>query len=211
MSDLDNANPTVLEEGAKFLERDFNQCFSMMRHYDAQVLEICKFAFTAYTALAAGAIALYQFSINKQLDLVPAACIALAISLSLGFFLFALAVRNRVYFVVVARYINEHRQLFLSSRPLGFQNISRMYTNPSQPPFFNWRSSQLCMIYIIAALNSTLLGLLLFFVFHDYPCRWYIVGIGVGVLLLVQLVAAVFYLRSREAKTGQQAVFGKKG
>ena len=129
-------------EAARFLERDFSECFAQMRHYDGQVWDICKFTFTAYTALLGVAIGLYRYSIDRQTNLAPAAMAALGVGVLLGVVFLSLVVRNRVYFVVVARYINEHRAFFLEHRPLGFENASRMYTNRSQPPFFNWRSSQ---------------------------------------------------------------------
>ena len=48
-------------EALKFLERDFNQCFQQMRHYDSQIFDILKFMFTAYTVLIGVALGLYQF------------------------------------------------------------------------------------------------------------------------------------------------------
>lgn len=196
-------------EAAKFLERDFTECFSQMRHYDGQIIDICKFMFTAYTALAGVAVAFYQFSIANAVNLVPAACLALAIGLIVGLLLFCLAVRNRVYFVFVTRYINEHRKLFLRGKPLGFQNVTGMYTDPSQPPFFNWRSSQSWLTYIIAGLNATLLAVLLFVLFHDDRYRWWILVVGSAAFFAAQLIIAICYLRSREAKPAEQAVFGR--
>ena len=65
-------NNTPDDEAVRFLERDFNQCFQQMRHYDSQLWDICKFSFTAYTALIGIAIGLYQYSIQKALDLTYA-------------------------------------------------------------------------------------------------------------------------------------------
>ena len=50
-------------EAAKFLERDFNQCFAQMRHYDSQIWNVCRFAFTAYIAILGTAISMYQYSV----------------------------------------------------------------------------------------------------------------------------------------------------
>jgi hypothetical protein len=51
----DQRLPECESEGAKFLERDFNQCFQQMRHYQAHIPDICKFALTAYTAVIGAA------------------------------------------------------------------------------------------------------------------------------------------------------------
>lgn len=186
------------KEALKFLERDFNQCFQQMRHYDSQIFDILKFMFTAYTVLIGAALGL--FKANLQVDLTVPIVIALIIGLMLGAFMFYLALINRSYYVRVARYINEQRNLFLSFKPLGFENISRMYTDAKQP-YFSRESSQIWLTYIIGALNSTLLGVLLFITFDSHCYRWLIV-IGSGLILLgIQLVLVIQYLKSQESKS----------
>lgn len=194
------------QEAAKFLDRDFTQCFTQMRHYDAQLWDICKFAFTAYSALLGISVGVYQYSLDKKLDLIPAIVAMLAVGLVLGLLLFSLTIRNRVYFVLVTRYINEHRRHFLSLHPLGFANSTRMYTNPTQPPYFNWRSSQAWLSYVLAVLNATLAcG----FVFLIVPLQsrntW--AGIALATCALAQVASSVIYLRSREGRSAAKAVF----
>lgn len=195
------------KEALKFLERDYNQCFQQMRHYDAQIFDILKFMFTAYSALIGVAVGLYQFGLKEGKDLSAPAIAALTVGLLLGVFMFFIVVRNRVYFVQVARYVNEQRDLFFKLKPMGFENKSKMYTNHGQPPYFNWRSSQSWLLYIIGTLNSVLLGVLLYIVF---PCSWKIVISGSISLLILQLVIAIAYLRFRENKSASKAVFGKE-
>lgn len=211
MADTQDDAPKVAQEAAKFLDRDFNQCFTQLRHYDSQLWDVCKFAFTSYTALLGVAIGLYQYSLDKHVDLLPAAIAALGVGALLGLFMFCLTIRNRVYFVIVTRYTNEHRELFLRHKPLGFENVSRMYTNPRQPPFFNWRSSHAWLSYITAALNSVLLAVLVFIALHGYTWRWSAVVLVFLILFAVQLGTAIWYLRSREAKSASRAVFGNEG
>jgi hypothetical protein len=192
------------KEALKFLERDFNQCFNQLRHYDGQIFELCKFAFVGYTTLIGAALGLYEFGLKEQKDFTLAIAAILTVGFLLGVFLFALNIRNRVYFVQVARYINEQRELFFALKPLGFANRSRMYTDPAQPPFFNWKSSQAWHSYIIAALNAVLCGVLLYVLISPAT------GVGVGAgLFLVQVLISVSYLQRREKKTAEEAVFGK--
>lgn len=186
------------KEALKFLERDFNQCFQQMRHYDSQIFDILKFMFTAYTVLIGAALGL--FKANLQVNLIVPIVISLIIGLVLGAFMFYLVLINRSYYVRVARYINEQRNLFLSFKPLGFENISRMYINAKQP-YFSRESSQVWLAYIIGALNSTLLGVLLFITFDSYCYRWPIVIGGGLAFLSIQLVIVIKYLKSQESKS----------
>ena len=161
MSDSTSSIPP--EEGASFLSRDFTQCFAQLRHYDSQIWAICRFAFTAYVAIVGAVIGLYQYSIDRSIDLIPVAMCILSIGIALGFMIYGLIIRNRVYYVFVCRYINEHRGFFLNTQPLGFTNSSGMYVNSRQPPYFNWRSWQSFLAYITALLNAGLTALLVLY------------------------------------------------
>lgn len=188
------------KEALKFLERDFNQCFQQMRHYDSQIFDILKFMFTAYTALIGVALGLYQFGVKEKIYLIPPTIAALIIGLVLGAFMFYLVLINRAYYVRVARYINEQRNLFLAFKPLGFKNASRMYTNAKQP-YFSRESTQIWLAYIISALNSTLLGVLLFILLASCSYKWLTV-IGVSFALFsIQIAITIKYLELQENKS----------
>lgn len=197
------------DEAAKFLERDFNQCFQQMRHYDGQIVDICKFAFTGYIAVAGAALALYRYGIENAADYrLPAASI-LVLASFFGLLLLGLVVRNRVYFVLVTRYVNEHRGFFLRQTPLGFANVSRMYTHSTQPPYFSWLSSQAWLMYILCLLNAAICSLSLIVVGYEkgWPVKCYV--ISGGVLFVGQLVVSIRYLLTREQKSAAQSVWGK--
>ncbi len=196
------------KEFAKFLERDFTQCFEQMRHYDGQIMDICKFAFTAYATVFGAALALYRYGLDHNSNFRAPALAILIVGLLLGICLVALTVRNRVYFVVVTRYVNEHRSFFLEHKPLGFQNRSRMYTNADQPPFFNWRSSQELLLYTLIILNSGLMAAAIFMASLASTPHWSCIILLSAIFALVQLGAAVGYLISREEKNVSKAVFG---
>lgn len=196
-----------IQEGLKFLERDFNQCFQQMRHHDTQIFDILKFMFTAYTVLIGAALGI--FKANLQVDFTIPIIISLIIGLILGAFMFYLVLINRSYYVRVARYINEQRKLFLAFKPLGFENISRMYIDEKQP-YFSRESSQIWLTYIVGALNSTLLGVLLFILLASYSYKWFIV-VGVSfVLFSVQLAITIKYLKSQENNSASKSVFEKE-
>ena len=197
-------------EAAKFLERDFNQCFMQLRHYDSQIWNICRFAFTAYIAILGTVLGLYQYSVDKSLNLIPAAIGVLGAGLILGVLLYSLVICNRAYYVLVCRYINEHRKLFLEAKPFGFENISGMYVNSAIPRYFNWRSWQSWLSYIIALLNALFAALLIFY-FLD-GCSWcWTLTVTIGIITaLIQIGSGINYLKSREDKRGSKRVSGKE-
>ena len=198
------------EEGANFLARDFNQCFAQLRHYDSQIWAVCRFALTAYIAIVGAAVGIYQYSLDRGVDLISLVISVLTVGFLLGILIYGLIIRNRVYFVVVCRYINEHRALFLDAKPLGFTNSSGMYVDPSQPPYFNWRSWQSFLAYITALLNSALAGLLIAYVLDGHAWRWCLTGALGLIVWLSQVGLGIAYLRSREEMAGSHAVFGGK-
>jgi len=203
-------NPDHLgREAVKFLERDFNQCFEQMRHYESMIVSICKFMFTGHAALVGISSGLYQYSLDKGVDLGLPVILVLVVGLVFGLAMFCLLVRGRVHYVFVTRYVNEHRHFFLRQKPLGFQNVAGMYTNPSQPPVFNPRSSQLLLALLGAILNSVLACALVFMANQTCPKVWHLALGAAGAFLTLEVLCAVAYLRSREGKSASKAVFGK--
>ena len=197
--------PDKLAASVSFLENDFNQCFQQVRHYDSQIFNIFKYLATFYTTVAGVAVGLYQFSIEKNVDIRTALLIGLSIALMFGIFMFPLIIRNRVYFVICMRYINEHRGFFLSTKPLGFENKCGMYTDYKQPPFFSIFSSHSGLLYVLSMLNSLLLGVIFYIgninlIISIFICAFLFFGL---------LISGIAYLKSRENKSAPKAVFGK--
>ncbi|MGA2442259.1 MAG: hypothetical protein ABSH08_15000 [Tepidisphaeraceae bacterium] len=188
------------KEGAKFLDRDFTQCFEQMRHHDGQIVDICKFAFTGYVTVIGAVLTLYRYGSEKGFAFVMPAVVVLCLTAILGFMLLGLVVRNRAYFVLMARYVNEQRQFFLTDKPLGFLNETHMYTNRTKPSYFYWPSSQSFLMYIMATLNATMFvfaGIVLWWAgSHAYWWFWLLAVAA----WLVQLITAIDYLRIQERK-----------
>ena len=166
--------------------------------------------FVGYTGLIGIALALHRLAVEKALPLTTPIIAALAIGLLLGIFLFGLVVRNRAYFVQVMRYINEHRGFFLNSASTGFLNNSGMYTDHRYPKFFNYRSSHAWFLYILATLNGTLLAVILGILCPLRTCGFVPILAALLVLPATQLAAAIAYLRSREGKQAEAAIFRQK-
>lgn len=203
-------NPQLESEAARFLERDFNESFNEKRRYEDAAWDVCKFAFSVHSTLIGASLAAYQVSLEKKIDLLPAARALLAIGLLIGLFFLFLLVRNRVYFVVVTRYINEHRKFFLSLKPAGFENRSGFFADETEPPYFSWRSTQTWATYVVAVLNAAVASALTFVLFTRQPTFVFVLVFAVILIAQVELVRR--YLRSRERTKGASAaVFGRTG
>jgi hypothetical protein len=178
-----------------------------MRYYDGQIIDICKFAFTGYAAIVGAALTLYKYGAEHAgADFRAPAVSLLAIGLLLGLCLLALMARDRVYFVVVTRYVNEHRQYFLTPKPLGFENKSRIYTDPTQPPFFGWLSSQALLLYILALMNSGLLAVAFYLLCSSVPWRWTILISASLLFLVAELVSTFLIYSPYERRIGDTSV-----
>lgn len=204
------ANEPLAAEAPKFLERDFNQCFQQMRHYDAQSLEICKFAATVYSAVVGLSFALYKYGVAQNIDYSIPSGAALAVAFLFGIGLLAMMVRNRVYFVIVTRYINEHRGHFLKAHPLGFENLTEMYTNPKLPPFLHWRSSETMLMAVVSAMNGFLAAAAVHFLCWVTAPRWKLTILLAAAAFIAQAGWFALYLSSREKKGASKAVFNQK-
>lgn len=184
----------------KFVESDFVQCFQQMRHYDIQIFDAVKFIFTGYIALIGIAIGLYQFETIEMIDLNYAIIVSLTIGLMLGFFVLALLIRNRVHYVQVTRYINEIRSYYYSNKPNEFENISGMYVNPNTPSYFNWKSTQLLLSYIITLLNTVIFCLIEYIFLKDCSFIIFIIIASSLAIINLQLLIAIKYLNAYETK-----------
>jgi hypothetical protein len=194
-----------VNEGAKFLERDFTQCFEQMRHYDSQIIDLGKFAFTAYPVVIGGVLGIYKYGLtgSPPNDYSKEAGLIALIAFFPGLFLLWHMVRTRVYFVRVTRYVNEHRKVFLASKPLGFRNEAGMYNNPAEPHFFERYSSQVYFMCFLAILNSFLGGVAVYLFTVSCASPWEWVSIGLGGLLIVQLVPMIRHLKSEGRMYGR--------
>lgn len=200
------------KEALKFLERDFNQSFEQMRHYDNQIIEMAKLMPVIYGGMTGLALGFNQLGINQRIDLRYPIMAGLFAALVVGITLFAHVIRTRVYFVHVCRYVNEHRRFFLAMKPLGFPNATGMYTSINKPPFFDWPSSHLMIAGAMAFLNAVLGGVAAFIYFYrgDVESAIGLATVEVAVVFSLQALAGIGYLNSRDNKTADESVFGNR-
>ncbi len=155
------------KEAVAFLGRDFGEAFNQLRAYDIQIWEVLKYSFGELLASIAAAWAIFAFANGgtpPQSDIErslwrPVDATILLVSFLFGLLALQLILRNRVYFATAARYINEQRNFFLSGAPLGFKNLTHYYTDYSLPKPYASSSSQIIYMYVIASIDSILLGI----------------------------------------------------
>lgn len=158
------SNDNYAKEAIAFLGRDYGQIFDQLRYYDTQMWDIFKFSFGQLIASIAGIWTIFSLANGKdapdilktQWELVGATI--LIISFIFSMLAVQLILRNRVYFSSAARYINDQREFFLSSRPMGFSNRSNYYTDYQSPKPFDKDSTQYVWVVVLSWISTLLLG-----------------------------------------------------
>ncbi len=199
------------------LVADFNQCFEQMRHYDESFRRTLEFSFGLLASVIAGTAALLgQYGATVlTTELVG---VLLLVSSFASLLLVVLMARNRVYFAVVARFVNEVRGLYLGRSPGGFANDSRMYCDHRFPRIFDPGSTQAIQLYFLSVCNAFLFGaaITLFHLAFDlarsrHPTlRWYEQASAVFIFLVCEFGWVISYWRRKQARrTANTAVFGR--
>jgi hypothetical protein len=152
------------KEAISFLGRDFGEAFSQLRAYDAQIWDILKYSFGQLVGSIAAVWAIFSLANGTNAPAIlsnlwkPVGASILVISYLFGLLALQLILRNRVYFSAAARYINDQRGFFLSSKPIGFGNLSHYYTDCNLPRPFDVGSTQVLSVYAISLIGTLLLG-----------------------------------------------------
>src|SRR2546426_874593 len=135
------------------LATDFGQCFEQMRYYDESFRKTLEFSFGGVAStIAASAAFLGQYGMTSATTQFVGLLLLVAsfASLLLVFFM----ARNRVYFAIVARFVNEIRKLYLDRSPGGFGNKSRIYDSHKLPRIFDPGSTQTFQLLFLSVCNS---------------------------------------------------------
>ena len=123
------------KDAIAFLLTDFNKSIDLIQHYDKVGIGILKFTFGMYAAIIGAVITLLKLDSNIGEpnvigDLEKWTATLLFISVFIGWVLEAMFIRNRCYFVLSARYVNEIRKYFIGNNQAGFKNESKMCRAP---------------------------------------------------------------------------------
>lgn len=137
----------------ELLKTDFQQCFEQMRHYDSIFWSTVKFMFTGYAAVFTATGGLLGLKLSSGIAWTGIT-ILLFFAAFAGSLLLLVLLRNRIYYVRVARFVNEIRQAYINQKAMGVRNIARLYTDPRSPKAMNPMSTQLIITYFMVICNS---------------------------------------------------------
>ncbi len=199
---MNSKNQNDVEKHSPFLHIDFAQCFEQLRHYDRLQISLLKFAFSGYAAIVTGSYILLKIGAAKQISFTPVVVLLLTVSFLIGLIVAAMFVRNRYYFVIIARYVNELRGKLSGDATVvfkfkaGIQKVSPLYWNPF--------SAHALALYLLSVLNSSLLAGAVYINWIDAKRIWLSAIVLVLSVSAGQIVAAVLYLKSQEKQSAGQ-------
>ena len=213
-----NQSEEYKKEAINFIGRDYAEVFQQMRKYDDEIWDITKFSFLQLVGSIGATWAIFSLAYSKDADPLlgtlweVVGAMILLISFLFGLLAVQFILRIRVYFVVTARYINEQRGFFLSSRPVGLSNRSGFYMNRYYPKAFDPGSTHLLAVYIISLICSLLFGLGIGLMLHYFGMaivRATLTGIVAWMLMsLLSIGYGIYYLRSKRDRSTDYDVFG---
>ncbi len=146
----------------KFLLEEYSQCFSQMRHYDNIRISLMAFVFSFYASIGTVAFAVYQFFSEKKLSAAHGFLGLLSLfAFSMGLIIVLMLTKNRKYFVLVARQINEIRNVFFPRETSDLKVF--LPTDSSQPIKFDLRSTHLLSISLLLLIDSFAMFFAVFF------------------------------------------------
>ncbi len=188
----------------EFLKSEYNQCFNQMRHYDVVAQSFNKFALTGYVAVISGLSALFKFLEAAAYRDIVIGGLSL-VAFFVGLVMLDFMVRNRVYYVIVARQVNSIRKYFLknanAAKELYFVKYEKSYIDPRYPPAFHLSSTYTRLFILIAILNGGLFGAGLFFFTYKGVgdgWEWVIIGIVSVLMAGAQMGLAWYFLHRKD-------------
>ena len=129
----------------------------MLRHYDMINWGLTKFSFgqilvvvgACWTILNQGREAnetLWDVYNDGMSNYIVGA--VLLLSACFVFLTLVAILKNRTYFVLMSRYLNEHRDNAIKDNPFGFINKTEMWHDYKFPAVLDWKSTQMVGVYL---------------------------------------------------------------
>ena len=200
------------QDSKDFLLAEYQECFAQIRHYYSIEVNFVKFSFSGYVALIAASFALNQYLKDNPIAELYVGSVFLVGSI-LGLIHLAFIVRNRAYFVIVARQVNSIRKYFLERSQMDFIKYNKCYLNPQKPNYFNLRSAHTYLMLLLIIFNSILLFAALLFLLkyiRSNQIHWshfVLSTLAFISLVVLQYTASIKYLRIRDKKPADEAIF----
>ena len=173
-----------------------------MRHYNDTVISLAKFVFSILAALISGAFALFQYFSGEMYQHAITGSILL-FSLVIGLAFLGLIVRNRLYFITVAKQVNSLRNYFLNNMELDYLKYNVCYTNPNLPKALNPWSVYTIMFWLLSLVNGFLAASSFsLFINHFIVEAWnyWLLSLIIGLLVTaIQIIIICFSLKKYDS------------
>lgn len=185
------------------LKIDFQQCFEQMRHYDRIFLQFVAGIFSFNIGILIILFKLFQNSTKQYLffNFEQVWLIILIMALCVGIFSLIFLSRNRLYYIRVARFVNEVRSHYLNAQPLNISNKANLYIDYTSPKAFSFFSTQLILIYILSIINAFYLFILVFIITKNFR-----ISFGSSIALLIIQVLGTLTLLYRNDNSFNKGV-----
>jgi uncharacterized membrane protein YjgN (DUF898 family) len=203
--------------GEDLLLRDFDQCFQQMRYYDEGFRKTLEFSFAGVIAVISAAAAVIG---RYGLTAITGGVVTLlgTVSTMAALVLLSWLARNRLYYTIVTRYVNEIRSTYLKSAPAGLKNEAHMYDDCRKPPVYNPRSTQAFAVYVLAACIAVLFAGTVGTIqvtqeaLHGWPLRLYWRWLTASFIFgtVIQVEGVFLYWYRADKKVGQEAIWRRK-
>ncbi len=188
-----------------YLLKEYEECFEQLRFYDTRQTDFVKYYYALASAVIAAQFALLKFltsTTNSFFDSLIALSFVCFIA---GVLFYVAMLRNRVYFVFVARQINALRGYLLKADP-GF-NLNQMYTTTELPTY---RAGSLQTVEIFGVtLTSSLFGAALVYGISSkfaFPLPLAFSASFLILIAIIQIVLGIRYLRSENRKSANDVI-----
>lgn len=186
-----------------FLKEDYTQSFYMLRHYDEANWSITKFVFTEMLVAVGACWTIYLSAngANPSIN-VNSANFIMAIICLVSFLFGTIAIltirKNRIYFALTSRHINEIRRLTIEKNEMGFKNNSKYWADPSKPKDLDPFSTQFYSLIMILILTTGML----FYGIHlicimTLMSSYIIAAIGAAVFIIAAIVFLALSMKTQ--------------
>jgi hypothetical protein len=192
-----------------YLIKEYEECFEQLRYYDTRQTDFIKYYYTLASAVIAALFALFKFLNlpDKSNAFYDSIILLAAIVFIAGILFYIGMLQNRIYFVLVARQINAIRGCLLGTDP-GF--INQMYTSTNLRVY---RGGSLHTVEIFGVtLTSSIFGAALVFGICArlaLPAPFVLSGTCFVLIVVIQVVLGISYLRKKNNRTGDDIVRAK--
>lgn len=186
-----------------FLKEDYTQSFYMLRHYDDANWSITKFVFSEMLVAVGACWTIYVSSKSANSSIgVDSANYIMAIICGVSFLFGVIAIlticKNRKYFALTSRHINEIRKLTIDNNEMGFKNSSKYWADPNNPKDLDPYSTQFYSIIMILILTTGMLFYAIHLLCFMVSLSSYIIaGIGATVFVIGAVLALVLSMKTR--------------